>query len=53
MFDHTVRCDTLDDNKRAENMAAPPESKYRPVALHVHGDYTEESAAAKLLGKKK
>merc|ERR1711872_1215338 len=48
-FDHTIRCDTADDMKRAEGVYADDDDpKYRPVALHVHGDYTEESARAKL-----
>merc|ERR1712212_135466 len=50
VFDHTIRCDTADDMKRAEDLSATPEdAEYRPVALHVHGDYTKESAKAKLL----
>ena len=45
VFDHTIRCDTADDMKRAEDLSAVPEdAQYRPVALHVHGDYTNESA---------
>jgi len=49
VFDHTIRCDTADDMKRAEDLGAvPADAQYRPVALHVHGDYTTESAWVKL-----
>ena len=35
------RQDTADDMKRAEDLSKVPEdAKFRPVALHVHGDYT-------------
>jgi len=48
-FDHTVRQDTADDMKRAEDLSKVPEdAKFRPVALHVHGDYTTDSAWEKL-----
>jgi len=48
-FDHTIRQDTADDMKRAEDLSkVPDDAKFRPVALHVHGDYTEASAWDKL-----
>ena len=35
------RQDTADDMKRAEDLTKVPEdARFRPVALHVHGDYT-------------
>lgn len=49
IFDHTIRQDTADDMKRAEDLTKVPEdARFRPVALHVHGDYTKESAWEKL-----
>jgi len=48
-FDHTIRQDTADDMKRAEDLTKVPEdARFRPVALHAHGDYTKESAWEKL-----
>jgi hypothetical protein len=48
-FDHTIRQDTADDMKRAEDLNKVPEdARFRPVAMHVHGDYTRDSAWEKL-----